>query len=70
MSGLSQYQVKTMRRTRTDGLYQAKQRGDDALYAKIEKLLLDAYRRVNEQHQKTQEKENEQNRQRTARAGG
>lgn len=51
-----------MRRTRQDGLYQAKQRGDDALYAKIEKLLLDAYRRANEQHQKTQEKENETDR--------
>lgn len=50
-----------MRRTRPDGLYQAKRRGDDALYSKIEKLLLDAYRRVNEKHQKTQEKENEQN---------
>lgn len=50
-----------MRRTRQDGLYQAKQRGDDTLYAKLEKLLLDAYRRVNEQHQKTQEKKDEQN---------
>lgn len=50
-----------MRRTRPDGLYQAKQRGDDALYAKLEKLLLDAHRRVNEQHEKTQEKKDEQN---------
>ena len=62
MSGLSQYLIRIMYKSKRNGLYQAKQRGDDALYAKIEKLLLDAYRRVNEQHQKTQEKENETSR--------
>lgn len=61
MIGLSRYLISIMYKSKRNGLYQAKEKEDKQRYSELDKRILDAYRRVNEQHEKTQEKKDEKN---------